>query len=210
MKSTFIENRGKEYFSKDINLLKSFLTNKVLKAPHDSNSEGPSISLIKTSKSPNKSQQTSLKVKELLQKTKNKLKLNKMTKENRFASKMKAFSELDSFIDTSSFLKNMNIINELKKREENGLDSGNLNLLSYITTTEVIEEMQDEEPIFIVDGKFTSKLPKIKMKEAVLEKAKGYIRKQQKNGRFGNRFSMDLQDLYSKEEWSRPEVIFNK
>lgn len=209
MKS-LIQTREKEYFSKDISLLRSFLNKKALNLSPDSKKNNAELSSISSMREniPNKSQQTSLKVKELLEKTKNKLKLNKKTKENRFESKMKDFSKLESFIDTSHFIKNMNILNELKKAEENSsIPSGNLNMMSYFSNSlESLDEIDEEEPIFWVEGQPTTKFPRLKIKDEVVEKAKTMIRTQHRKGKLNNRYSFQFQDLYSKEEWNEPEV----
>ena len=160
-----IKIREKVYFEKDVSLLKSFLTKKVL------------------------------------WKTKQKLKLNKKTREGNFESKMKAFSGLESFIDSSHFIKNMNILNELNKKESTGQL---LDMQHLFPNSAEEEEERDEEPIFIVEGKPTTKFPRLKIKEELIEKAKGIIKMNRNKGRMLNRYS--FQDNIISKRWDEPEV----
>ena len=204
-----IKIREKEYFEKDVSLLKSFLVKKVLgldpkKGVQTKTTEELSVSSFNQADEtpkPNKSQMTSQKVKEILWKTKQKLKLNKKTREGNFESKMKAFSGLESFIDSSHFIKNMNILNEFTKKEASGQL---LDMQHLFQKSAEEEEEREEEPIFIVEGKPTTKFPRLKMKEELIEKAKGIIKMSRNKGRMLNRYS--FQDNMMGKRWDEPEV----
>lgn len=204
-----IKIREKVYFEKDVSLLKSFLTKKVLglspnKAVQTKPTEESSVSSFNQAEEPpkpNQSQLTSQKVKEILWKTKQKLKLNKKTREGNFESKMKAFSGLESFIDSSQFIKNMNILNELNKKEATGQL---LDMQHLFPKSAEEEEEREEEPIFIVEGKPTTKFPRLKIKEELIEKAKVIIKMSRNKGRMPNRYS--FQDNMMGKRWDEPEV----
>ena len=204
-----IKIREKEYFEKDVSLLKSFLVKKVLgldpkKGVQTKTTEELSVSSFNQADEtpkPNKSQLTSQKVKEILWKTKQKLKLNKKTREGKFESKMMAFSGLESFIDSSHFIKNMNILNEFTKKEASGQL---LDMQHLFQKSAEEEEEREEEPIFIVEGKPTTKFPRLKMKEELIEKAKGIIKMSRNKGIMLNRYS--FQDNMMGKRWDEPEV----
>ena len=195
-----------EYFSKDVSLLKSYLTKKALgistSLPNpNKNNDVSSLSSINPAALPNKSQQTSQKVKELLWKTKQKLKLNKKTKQNNFESKMKAFSGLKSFIDTSSFIKNMNILNEMSNKDSQKLS--NMKQLISMDSMDEDDEQDEEEPVFLVEGKPTTKFPRLKIKEELIDRAKGIIRSNLRKERTKSRYSM--QENIFEKPWDEPE-----
>ena len=97
-------------------------------------------------------------IKKLLHKTQQKMKLGTRTKETRFADFMKPFTQLDSFIDIKGFLHEMNLTNssnlsgvfdKIKQRLRQKED-GAYYLADEETVTESIEEAQErikiEEP----------------------------------------------------------------
>lgn len=209
MKS-LVKAKGNRYFSKDFQLLKTFLVENKNALHARQKTEISIISSIKIN-SPvetplNKSQHISLKVKELIKKNNKKQKRDQRTRENQFDSKMKAFSDLESYIDTSNLFKNLNRLNELNK--ENSQSENKLKMKKFLSNIKIIgkfeETEEDEEPIFMIDDSPTTKFPRLKIKEELLEKARGVIKTLHKN-KINLRPSFQFNDC-TKEQWNIPEI----
>ena len=98
-------------------------------------------------------------------------------------------------------------MNEVIKNEKNNDISS---IPGFLTDKQVDlnDNDEEEEPIFMVDGIATTKFPKLKLRPELMDKVKGMIKSKRSHVKPHERYSFQINDVYSKDEWEKPEIRF--